>query len=280
LAKLAEMAKSAPPGLTIEPLAFDRETLVDVPADGFLGVGALAHLLRADPATSGRVVVERCRALPLDREAPDEVVVMSSLASAAPALADASGARVVPGGPAQWVRIFGPDFAELTTLSDRVAAAADKLGIAVTGRVGNATVPQLTIIPDRAALARYGLNRGDVEMLIRLASGEAEVGTSYEGERRLAITMRLGTPGDLQAIRALVVATSDDSIVPLGQLATIRQDASPRAILRANGQRFVTLRVHADDDARDALSRAIKQIAMPAGYRVEFADRMAPTASP
>ena len=280
-AKLADMAKAAPAGLAIEPLALDRETRVDVPADGYVEVGPLARMLPAG-ATPGEAVIERCRELPLDREVPDEVVVMSSSERAAPVLTAANGARVVPSDPAPWVRIIGSDLGKLAELTDAVVAAATKLGVTVTTRVGTATIPQLAMTPDRAALARYDLDSGDVEMLFRLATGEVEIANAYEGARMLAITLRVEVPSqDPRSLAALAVARSDDSIASFGQLATFRHDASPRAILRANGQRYTALRVHPhDDDARRALQRALDQIAVPDGYRISMSDRMAPTDAP
>ncbi len=254
--KLAELAKAAPPGIAIEPLALDVETLVNVPAGA-----AMARTL----AAKAGAVVEACRALPLEGGVPDDVVVLSKVP-----LADIPGVRVVPPGQAVWIRITGPDAQELGKLADAVAADAAKLGVAVTARVGTVDVPRISIEPDRKSAARYGVTANDIAEATRLALGGVEVGTSYQAERRVDIVMRLVVaPADAEAIRAIAIAAPDGARIPLGEVAAIRVDAAPRAIVREGGARVVAVRVHlADDDQGTELHRALDRIALPEGYRL------------
>ena len=257
--KLAQMAKTVPPGIAIESIAVGRETLVNLPV-GTHGAAVV----------KGRgIVVESCLTLPSERSVPGDVVVMAKEVGEVP-LAGIPGARVVPSGPATWIRISGDDVKQLVRLSGEVAAVAEKLGVAVTARVGTEEVQHITIAPDRARTARYGVTANELEEVTRLALGGVQIAQRFADARTVDIVMRLGSAAtDVDAIRAIAIAMPDGTRVPLGELASVRSAASPRALVREDGARTVAMRVHVDDgDGRAELRRALDRIALPAGYRL------------
>jgi cobalt-zinc-cadmium resistance protein CzcA len=140
----------------------------------------------------------------------------------------------------------------------------------VTARVGTVDVPRISIDPDRTTAARYGVAASDIVETTRLALGGVEVTRLYEAERTIDVVMRLAVaPTEVEAIGAIAIATPDGTRLPLSALASIRLDASPRAIVRESGARVVAVRVHvADDDQGAELRRALDRIALPAGYRL------------
>ncbi|WP_234348143.1 efflux RND transporter permease subunit, partial [Xanthomonas citri] len=52
-------------------------------------------------------------------------------------------------------------------------------------------LPMLAVVPDRAALAGYGLNPGVVQDTVAAAVGGQEAGQLFEGDRRFDIVVRL-----------------------------------------------------------------------------------------
>ena len=151
----------------------------------------------------------------------------------------------------------------------------------------------LEIMPDRQAIARYGLNISDVLEVIAIAVGGRETGLVFEGDRRFDILVRLPDTvrQDFTALENLPVllptsaedVSSDErlqdhprpSFVPLSELARLQVIDGPNQISRENGKRRVV--VQANVRGRDIASfvadaeRAIaSEVKVPAGYWLEW----------
>lgn len=176
------------------------------------------------------------------------------------------------------VKLFGPDSnvlqaesAELETIVAGIDGASDVQRDQLTG------APQLRIVIDRNAIARYGLNVDDVQAVLSTAVGGREAGQVFQEVRRFDIVVRYteklrATP---EAIREIIVRTPRGEIVPLSQLAVIEEVIGPRQVTRENNQRFAT--VQANVRGRDIGSfvaegkRLVSQkLQLPAGYFVEW----------
>src|SRR6185369_6232417 len=98
----------------------------------------------------------------------------------------------------------------------------------------------LDIVPDRIALARYGLSVGEVMDVVAAALGGEMVTTTVEGRERFGVTVRY--PRDLrsdpQAIaREVLVPLPGEmggTMVPLGQLAEVKITTGAPAIRTEN----------------------------------------------
>ena len=89
----------------------------------------------------------------------------------------------------------------------------------------------LDIVPDRDALARYGLMIGNLQDTIAMALGGEAVTTTVEGRERYTVNVRY--PRDLrddpQAIaRDVLVPLPGGGAVPLGEVAKVQQDAGAK----------------------------------------------------
>ncbi len=71
-------------------------------------------------------------------------------------------------------------------------------------------IPQLHIEPDRAALARYGLDMDDFQHALQAALGGQPVGVFWEREARFDIVLRypITARDDIEKIRKLRIAAS------------------------------------------------------------------------
>lgn len=147
------------------------------------------------------------------------------------------------------VKLFGDDLDVLKEKADEIAAvlntvpgAADVQADQVTG------TPQLEIIVDRQAIARYGVNVADVQRTVATAVGGAEAGQIFEGIRRFPIYVRFeeaarSTP---EAIGDLLIPIPGGGTVPLGALGTVREVVGPRQITRQDNQRFITVQLNVE----------------------------------
>ncbi|HVB97852.1 MAG TPA: CusA/CzcA family heavy metal efflux RND transporter [Candidatus Dormibacteraeota bacterium] len=101
--------------------------------------------------------------------------------------------------------------------------------------------PSLHITIDRDKIARYGINVSDVEAVVQAAVG-GEVATQViQGERLFDLVVRMepqfrSTP---EEIGNLLVGSPTGQLIPLKQLAEIREESGASFIYRENNSRYV-----------------------------------------
>ncbi len=142
------------------------------------------------------------------------------------------------------VKLFGPDLEVLHETANRVAASMREVPGAVDVKVEQVSgFGQIEIVPDRAELARRGLNAGDVNDLVETALGGRTVTRIAEGQRRFDAVVRFAADrrGDAAALRRLPLPSPDGSVVPLGEVASIMETEAPAQIGREDGMRRVVV---------------------------------------
>jgi cobalt-zinc-cadmium resistance protein CzcA len=185
------------------------------------------------------------------------------------------------------IKVYGDDLDELLRLGEEiegvingVAGVADAKTEQVTG------LPVLSVVPDRSALARYGLSVGDVQYTLQVAMGGRTVGQIFEGDRRFDIQVRLpeALRTDLNRLSALPIPLPDNAdavfrdtpgYVPLGEVASLELAPGPNQISRENGKRRVVVTANVRgrdlgsfvDSARQAIQARVE---LPAGYWIEY----------
>jgi heavy metal efflux system protein len=180
------------------------------------------------------------------------------------------------------VKVKGPDI-------DRNEAAADAIvdvmgavrGVKDLGVFATLGQPSLTIVPDRAQCARYGLNTGDVEAVVAAAIGGQAVTQVFEGEKSFALTVRWQAPyrSSLAAIRAITVSAPDGSAIPLGQIAHLAEESGPSVIYREDGSRYspVKFSIRGRDlgsTIEEAQARIADKVHLPPGAHLEWAGQI------
>jgi heavy metal efflux system protein len=194
------------------------------------------------------------------------------------------------------IKVFGDDLDVLTTVAGQVQGIMSDVPGAADARVEQVSgLPMLTIMPNRAALARYNLTMAEVQEVIEASMGGKEVGQIFEGDRRFDIVVRL--PEDLrtnlEAMKQIPIPLDhaessngvmplDDQLrakaprfVPLSEVATFQISTGPNQISRENGKRRVV--VTANVRGRDLGSfveqlqdRINTQLQLPAGYWLDY----------
>ena len=139
------------------------------------------------------------------------------------------------------IKVFGPDVKLNDENATEIVDAMTKVrGVKDLGLFPSMGQPNVKIIPDRQACARYGLNTGQVDAVIQAAVGGEALTQVYEGEKHFDLTVRWLEPyrNSVEAIREITVSTPAGGQVPLGQIAQVKLEEGPSVIYREDGQRF------------------------------------------
>jgi len=176
------------------------------------------------------------------------------------------------------IKVFGDDLETLSETADQIARAVRKVQGAADVKVEQvAGLPQLQITPDRAKIARYGINVADVNDLIESIVAGKPAGQVFEGEKRFNLVVRLGEQAsrDVGAIKNLQVSAPSGARIPLSEIADIRLIEGPGQISREQTRRRVV--VEANVRGRDigsfvaeAQEAIAKQVKVPAGYYLTY----------
>ncbi|WP_243453809.1 efflux RND transporter permease subunit [Sandaracinobacteroides saxicola] len=174
------------------------------------------------------------------------------------------------------VKIFGPDLDILEDLADRVAAtvntvpgAADVAAIKIGGQA------EVTVVLDRLALARLGLNTGDANAVIATAMGGSNNGVVFEGDRKFDVVIRLAKSArqSVDDIANLQIPLPAGGTVSLSDVADVQVRTGASRIAREAGGRNVAVKVNVDGRDQggfvtEAMAKVAAQVKMPSGYRL------------
>ena len=175
------------------------------------------------------------------------------------------------------VKVIGTDLVEIDKLAKQVEQVIKTVPGTSSAYAERALGGYyLDVIPDRAALARYGIMVQDVQDVIATALGGQTVTTTVEGRQRFTVNMRY--PRDLrsnpQAIASdVLVPLPNGGAVPLGEVAKVAPSRGPTSIRTENGQLAVYIYVDIRDRdlggyVADAQAAVKASIQFPAGSYV------------
>ncbi len=170
------------------------------------------------------------------------------------------------------VKVYGDDFTSMQETAAAVLATLQAIPGAADAKVEQTEgLPVMTIVPDRPALARFGLNVSDVQEVIAVAIGGREAGLVFEGDRRFDLVVRLpdairsridllerlpiplppnaqqpspipiSNDGHVAGMLATFAETAPIGFVPLGMVAHIEVAEGANQISRENGKRRIVV---------------------------------------
>ena len=187
------------------------------------------------------------------------------------------------------IKLYGDDLEQLAETGRRIEAVASRVEGAADVKLEQVTgLPLMTVTPDRAALARYGLSVADLQETVSIALGGERAGQLFEGDRRFDIVVRLpeARRRDPAALASLpipvpMVARAEAAVplsptsVPLGEVATIEVALGPNQISRENGKRrvVITANVRGRDlgsFVEDLRQQVAAEVRLPEGTWVEY----------
>jgi len=169
------------------------------------------------------------------------------------------------------IKLYGPDVFTLEAKAAEIAAVLDY------DHLGGQ--PQLQIVVDRKAAARYGINVQDVEDAVEAVTRGRRVSEVFEGERRFGLVVRLAAEGPpLAALRALTVSAPGGERIPLTQLAEFVKTQGLAQILHDGGQRRIGIKWSVRERdmgglVAEAMARVRAAVTLPEGYRMVWSGR-------
>jgi Cu(I)/Ag(I) efflux system membrane protein CusA/SilA len=178
------------------------------------------------------------------------------------------------------IKVFGKDLAGMEKLAKEIEAVVKQVpgtSSAYAERITGGYY--LDIEPDRAQLARYGINPGELQDVVATAIGGELVTTTVEGRERFGVTVRY--PRELrdspeQIARQVLVPVGGEMsgatpMVPLGQLAKVRIVQGAPSIRTENA--LLSAYIYVDIRERDigsyvaeARKAVAEQVKFPPGY--------------
>ena len=196
------------------------------------------------------------------------------------------------------VMVYGDDLDTLVQLGKRIEKQVAAVPGAADVRLEETSgLPLLTVLPDRQALAGYGLNPGQVQSTVATAVGGQVAGQLFEGDRRFDIVVRLpealrqdpaalaDLPISLEAAlaggnadelsRGVGAAGGGPRTVPLRELARIETSEGPNQINRENGKRRIVVTANVRDRdlgsfVADLQAAVTAQVPLPTGYWIDY----------
>ncbi len=176
------------------------------------------------------------------------------------------------------VKIFGSDLKVLEDKATQIKNILTKVaGIKEITVVRELGQPNLTLTPDRAKIARYGLNVSDINTMVETAMGGKAASQVIHGEKQFDLVVRMQEKyrSDQNSIKNLLIATPDGQNLPLGEFADIQEEQGASFIYRESNSRYIGVQYSVEGrdlasavgEARHKVDEAVK---MPIGYRMDW----------
>ncbi|MGB6483146.1 MAG: CusA/CzcA family heavy metal efflux RND transporter [Candidatus Acidiferrales bacterium] len=137
--------------------------------------------------------------------------------------------------------------------------------------------PSLIINVDRDKIARYGINVADVETVIQTAVGGQAATQIIQGEKLFDLVVRMEPQfrSSPSQIGNLLVGTPSGQLIPLSQLAEIKESTGASFIYRENNSRYIGVQYSIEGrdlqsavlDGQKAVNAAVQ---LPPGYRMTW----------
>ncbi|MFT4565059.1 MAG: CzcA family heavy metal efflux pump [Saprospiraceae bacterium] len=176
------------------------------------------------------------------------------------------------------IKLFGEDLNRLFTTGNDIKRAIEGIEGLVDISVEQQTeVPQLSIVPNRIMLAKYGIKMSEFSDFVDVALAGEPVGQIFEGQRNYDLVLRYADADreSSKAIKNTLIDTYDGKKIPLSYVADVKITGSPYSVSRENVQRKIVVSGNvAGRDLRsvvnDIKSNVSSQIQLPEGYRIEY----------
>ena len=176
------------------------------------------------------------------------------------------------------VKLFGEDLGILREKAEEIGTVLEEVpGLVDLSVEQSFGQPQVQIIADRPACARFGVTVDEILKLVELAIGGEAVDNLYLNTRRFGIHIRYQEPYRIspEAIGNMLINTSDGTPIPLSQVAEVTFVTGPIQINREKNQRrwVVQGNVRGRDlgsVVSDIQEKIKGEVTLPPGYWIEY----------
>jgi Cu/Ag efflux pump CusA len=179
------------------------------------------------------------------------------------------------------IKIFGDNLDQLYSLGQQAREILEQIRGAVDVNLEQQIrVPQVTIRPDRARIARYGLQAGEILRDVELYLNGETISKVLEGQRTFDLYVRADSRSRnrLDAIRDLLIdapSLGPGMKMPLRAVAAVSVADEPYVINRENAKRRIIVAFNVEGrDLGSVIGETEKEIAtklkLPPGYYIEY----------
>src|SRR3989449_2342798 len=179
------------------------------------------------------------------------------------------------------IKLYGPDIFVMDALAKEITAVLKTVrGVADLDYDHLIGQPELQIVIDRAAAARYGINVQDVQDVLEASTKGRVVTEIFERERRFNLAVRLVPPdGDpIAGLRNVTVSAPSGERIPLPQLAEFSLTDGISEILREGNIRRLAVKWSVRERdmgglVAEAMPKVEAVVRLPEGYRMVWSGR-------
>src|SRR5262244_4015944 len=178
------------------------------------------------------------------------------------------------------IKVYGPDIFVMDGIARQIMAVLkDVRGVADLDFDHLVGQPQLQVVVDREATARYGINIQDVQDSLEAATRGRVVTEIFEGERRFNLAVHLSQDGDqLANLKNLTISAPSGERIPITQLAEIKKTEGLAQILREGNIRRIAIKwsVRGRDMGglvAEAMRKVDSAVKLPPGYSMIWSGR-------
>ena len=176
------------------------------------------------------------------------------------------------------IKLYGDDLTVLRTRAEEIKRVIEPVrGLVDLSVEQSFGQPQVQIVTNRDACARYGVNVSEILEVVELAIGGEVIDQIFLNTRRFGIHVRYDEQyrNDPGAINNLLVHTSNGTLIPLSQVAEVKTIVGPIQINREKNQRRWVLSANVRGRDLGGVVNDIKQLVkdkidLPAGYYLEY----------
>jgi cobalt-zinc-cadmium resistance protein CzcA len=178
------------------------------------------------------------------------------------------------------IKLYGRDVFELERIARQITdVLRDVRGVTDLDYDHLVGQPQLQIVVDRKAAARYGINIQDIQDAIEAATRGRVVSQVFEGERRFDLAVRLARSGEsLMMLQRLAVSAPSGERIPVAQLAEFKKTEGLSQVQREGSQRRIAIKWSVRErDMGSMVAEAMKKVdaavKLPDEYRIVWSGR-------
>ncbi|PYN95282.1 MAG: CusA/CzcA family heavy metal efflux RND transporter, partial [Candidatus Rokuibacteriota bacterium] len=178
------------------------------------------------------------------------------------------------------IKLYGPDLFVLEAKAREIAGVlAGVRGVVDLDYDHLVGQPQLQIIVDRKAAARYGILVQDIEDAIEAATRGRTVAEIFEGERRFSLAVKLAHEGDdLEALKTLTVSAPGGERIPVTQLAEFVKKEGLAQIMREGNVRRIAIKWSVRERdmgslVAEAMQKVEARVKLPPAYQMVWSGR-------
>ena len=176
------------------------------------------------------------------------------------------------------IKIYGPDLAELRRIGEQVRDAIEPIqGVVDLQLEPQLPIRQVQVRFNREAAAVRGLSMQRLAEQVEIALNGTVVSQVVDGPHRIDVFVGIpeAARNNLDAMRAIPIATPAGAMVPLGDLASVEFGMGANVVNRENVSRLIVVSANVSGRALGPVVNEIqatieRSIQLPSGYGIRY----------